>query len=204
MSPRLTLPLLGLTCLTWALAAPPAATAAGRDPDWPCVQILVPTLSPGQIWAGDPVEGKEGAWRDVPGLEPVLKQALDRSADEDRTEAAIGRFADTLGVQRNEVLTVLFAAVFDTLNRERGEAIAAIQRYARQQHALLDRIDEGLTRLRELPQTSPEAEALAADIAWQRRILDERRRYQSAMCDQPVRLEQRLGRIARAIAAHLD
>ncbi|CAO3429169.1 hypothetical protein [Azospirillum doebereinerae] len=201
MTRPLILPLLGLTCL---LAAPPAATAAGRDPDWPCAQILVPTLSPGQIWAGDPIEGKEGAWRDVPGLEPVLKQALDRSSDADRTEAAIDRFADSLGARRNETLTLLFAGAFDALNRERGETIAAIQRYARQQHALLDRIAEGLTRLRELPQNSPEAEALLADIAWQRRILDERRRYQSAMCDQPVQLEQRLGLLARAIAAHLD
>lgn len=192
------LPLLGL------MLASPMALAAGRDPDWPCVQILVPTLTPGQIWAGDPIEGKEGAWRDVPGLEPVLKQALDRSVDAAQTEAAIGRFAETLGPQRNERLTLLFAGAFDALNRERGEAIAAIRRYARQQHALLDRIAEGLTRMRELPQPSPEADALAAEIAWQRRILDERRRYQSALCDQPVQLEQRLGLLARTIAAQLD
>lgn len=187
------------------LLVPSAPAAAERNPDWPCVQIMVPTLSPGQIWTGDPIEGKEEtAWRDIPGIGPVLKQALDRSVPVEQAEAAIDRFAETLGPDRNAVLTALFAGLFDGLNRERGKAIDAVQRYAHQQHALLDRIGEGLTRLRGLPPQSPEATALNDDIAWQRRILDERRRSQSAMCDQPVQLEQRLGRLARAIAAHLD
>lgn len=186
----------------WLLSAPVAA--AEGNPDWPCVQVLVPTLSPGQIWTGDPIEGQEGAWRDIPGLEPVLKQALDRSVEIDRAEAAIDGFAETLGPDRNAVLTALFAGVFDALNRDRSKAIGAIQRYARQQQALLDRIAEGLKRLQGLPFQSPEAAALREDIAWQRRIVDERRRNQTALCDQPVQLEQRLGRLARAIAAHLD
>lgn len=184
---------------------PPAGVeAAERDPDWPCVQILVPTLSPGQIWSGDPIEGKEGAWHDIPGIEPVLKQATDRSVEVDQAEAAVERFAETLGPDRNAVLTALFAGVFDTLNRERSEAIAAVQRYARQQRALLDSIAEGLSSMQGLPPQSPEAAALKEDIAWRRRIFDERRRYQTAMCDQPVQLEQRLGRLARTIASHLD
>jgi hypothetical protein len=186
------------------LVPPVSAVAAERNPDWPCVQILVPTLSPGQIWTGDPIEGKEEAWRDIPDVGPVLIQALDRSVPVEQAEVAIDRFAETLGPSRNAVLTALFAGVFDGLNRERGKAIDAVQRYAHQQHALLDRIDEGVTRLRGLPPQSSEATALNNDIAWQRRILDERRRSQSAMCDQPVQLEQRLGRLARAIAAHLD
>ncbi len=180
------------------------AVAAERNPDWPCIQILVPTLSPGQIWSGDPIEGREEAWRDIPGIEPVLKQAADPTTDIDQAEAGIDRFAETLGPDRNAVLAALFAGVFDALNGRRGETIAAVQRYARQQRALLDGIANGLSRLQELPPDTPEAAALKEEIAWQRRILDERRRYQTTMCDQPVRLEQRLGRLARAIAAHLD
>lgn len=188
------------------LASPARSLAAERNPDWPCAQILVPTLSPGQIWSGDPIEGMEGTWRDIPGLGPIIARALDPAVEVDQAEEAIGRFADTLdpGTDRNKVLTALFAGVFDGIDRERQQAIDAVQRYARQQHVLLDRIAEGLTRIRELPPQSPEAEALNNEVAMQRRILDERRRYQSAMCDQPVRLEQRLGRLARAIAAHLE
>lgn len=190
------------------LASVPAG-AAGSDPDWPCVQILVPALSAGQIWSGDPIEGKEGDWRDVPGAEPVLKLILNRRLDPQQEQAAIDRFADQLGAKgaetdRNAALTALFAGAFDALNQERGQAIAAIRRYAHQQRDLLDSIDKALTRLQGLPADSPEAAALREDIAWRRRILDERRRHQSALCDQPVQLEQKAGRIARDIAARLE
>lgn len=185
-------------------ALPSPATAAEQASDWPCQQILVPTLSPAQIWTGDPIEGKEATWRDIPGLEPVLRQAADRSVAVETAEDAIDRYAASLGPDRNAVLTVLFAGVFDMLNRQRGEAISAIQRYTRQQRAMLDRIGAELTHMQSLPPQSPEAESLTREISWQRRVLDERRRYQSALCDQPVQMEQRVGRLARAIAAHLD
>ncbi len=197
---------IGVLLLGFILSAGPSTgvMAAERNPDWPCVQILVPTLSAGQIWSGDPIEEKEAVWRDSPGVDRLVKQVVDRSSDIDQAEAAIDRFAETLGPERNTVLTGLFAGVFDALNRQRGESIAAIQRYAHQQHALLDDIAADLSHLHDLPPQSPEAAAVLESISWQRRILDERRRYQTALCDQPVQLEQRLGRLARAIAAHLD
>jgi len=204
MAIRSTLLLAASLLLAPGVAPGEADAATARDPDWPCAQIQVPTLSPGQIWPGDPIEGKEEDWRDVPGIQPVLKQILDRSADAEREDAAIDRFAEGLGADRNAALTALFAGVFDTLNRQRGETIAAIHRYTHQQRTLLDSIDKALTELQKLPADAPAASALKDDIAWRRRILDERRRYQSALCDQPVQLEQKLGRLARSIAAHLD
>ncbi|MBK3773015.1 hypothetical protein GAY31_02235 [Azospirillum brasilense] len=185
------------------------AGAAGGDPDWPCVQILVPTLSSGQIWPGDPIEGREGDWRDIPGTESVLKQLLDRRLDPEQEQAAIDRFADQLeangaAADRNMALTALFAGAFDALNQERRQAISAIKRYAHQQRVLLDSIDAALTRLQALPADASEATALREEIAWRRRILDERRRNQTALCEQPVQFEQKAGRIARDIAARLD
>ncbi|HEX8374351.1 MAG TPA: hypothetical protein VF606_04145, partial [Geminicoccaceae bacterium] len=38
-----------------ALRAAPAS-AAGEDPDWPCVQRLVPELAAGQMWPGKPLD----------------------------------------------------------------------------------------------------------------------------------------------------
>lgn len=199
MDHRTPLPLLGLLVL---LSGPVAA--AERNPDWPCVQILVPTLEAGQIWAGDPIAGKEGAWRDLPAVAPLVRMALDRSVDVEKVEEEIERFAATLGADRNAVLTALFAGIFDGINRERGETIAAIQRYARQQRAMLDRVAGDLARLESLPPQSTEAGAVRERIDWTRRILDDRRRYQTAVCEQPVQLEQRLGRLARAIATHQE
>ncbi len=197
-----------LTLASFPAASVPAG-AAGSDPDWPCVQILVPSLSSGQIWPGDPIEGKEGDWRGIPGTEAVLKQILDRRLDPEQEQAAIDRFADQLeangaAADRNAALTALFAGAFDALNQERGQAISAIKRYAHQQRVLLDSIDAALTRLQALPADSPEATALREEIAWRRRILDERRRNQTALCEQPVQFEQKAGRIARDIAARLD
>ena len=193
------------------LGAVPAGAAGGGDPDWPCVQVLGPALSAGQIWPGEPIEGREGDWRDIPGVEPVLKQVLNRRLDPEQEQAVIDRFADQLeasgtktGADRNAALTALFAGAFDALNQERGQAIAAIRRYAHQQRDLLDSIDKALTRLNGLPADAPEAAVLREDIAWRRRILDERRRHQTALCDQPVQLERKAGRIARVIAARLD
>ena len=193
------------------LGSVPAGAAGGGDPDWPCVQILVPALSSGQIWPGEPIEGREGDWRDIPGVEPVLKQVLNRRLDPEQEQAVIDRFADQLeangtktGADRNAALTALFAGAFDALNQERGQAIAAIRRYAHQQRDLLDSIDKALTRLNGLPPDAAEAAVLREDIAWRRRILDERRRHQTALCDQPVQLERKAGRIARVIAARLD
>ncbi|WP_353861358.1 hypothetical protein [Azospirillum formosense] len=197
-----------LTLASFPAASVPAG-AAGSDPDWPCVQILVPSLSSGQIWPGDPIEGKEGDWRGIPGTEAVLKQLLDRRLDPEQEQATIDRFADQLeasgaAADRNAALTALFAGAFDALNQERGQVISAIKRYAHQQRVLLDSIDAALTRLQALPADSPEATALREEIAWRRRILDERRRNQTALCEQPVQFEQKAGRIARDIAARLD
>jgi hypothetical protein len=51
---------------------------------------------------------------------------------------------------------------------------------------------------------SPEAVRLADSLALRRRVLDDRRRMLSAICDQPVEAERRLGELARIITAHLD
>ena len=38
-----------------------ALAAAGEDPDWPCVQRLVPEIAPAAIWAGPPLDSVDGA-----------------------------------------------------------------------------------------------------------------------------------------------
>ena len=38
-----------------------ALAAAGEDPDWPCVQRLVPEIAPAVIWAGPPLDSVDGA-----------------------------------------------------------------------------------------------------------------------------------------------
>ena len=57
-----------LTALTGITQAQPRVET---PPDWPCVQVFVPTLSAATIWAGPPVDDYLKTWtenRDVAAL----------------------------------------------------------------------------------------------------------------------------------------
>lgn len=187
-----------------AISILPATAASAqqpaRDPDWPCIQPLVPDLSPGQIWAGPPIEPPP-PWREDP-LAVRATRDLDRS--DEPPDQRVERLAAEAGPRRDEVLTLTFAGVFETLDAERAAAIASIKRYARQQAALSQRISDILREMDALPAGDPRRDTLASDLAMSRRILDERRRSLTAVCEQPIGIEQRLGRIARAIAARME
>lgn len=183
------------------LASPVISAAQpAKDPDWPCVQVLVPGLSPGQVWAGPPIEPPP-PWREDP-LAAQAARDLARATlpPDDRLD----RLAAEAGPERDRVLTLTFAGVFEMLDAERNEAIASIKRYARQQRALSQRIAGILREMEALSTDDPRHDTLAADLAISRRILDDRRRSVTAVCEQPIRIEQHLGRVARAIAARMD
>jgi hypothetical protein len=191
---------LAAAAATLVLLAASASAQPAKDPDWPCVQVLVPNLSPGQIWAGPPIEPPP-PWREEP---LAVRAARDLTRGGAEPDDRLDRLAAEAGPRRDEVLTLTFAGVFETLDAERAEAIASIKRYARQQTALSQRIAEILRKMETLPAGAPERDALAADLAMNRRVFDERRRFLGAVCDQPIAVEQRLGRIARAIAARME
>ena len=73
---------------SWALLAavvllPAAAEAQPRreDPDWPCVQRLVPHLSAAALWPGLPADATE-AWSGEPPVADAVARAAPRSVDE--------------------------------------------------------------------------------------------------------------------------
>ncbi|HSK40069.1 MAG TPA: hypothetical protein VK943_09910 [Arenibaculum sp.] len=194
-------PAIAVAAALMALAAPAISMAQpAKDPDWPCIQVLVPNLSPGQIWAGPPIEPPP-PWRDDP---LAARAARDLARTTEPPDDRLDQLAAEAGQQRDRILTLTFAGVFETLDAERTDAIASIKRYARQQRALSQRIADILMEMEALPAGDPRRDTLAADLAISRRILDDRRRSISAVCDQPIRIEQRLGTIARAIAARMD
>ncbi len=45
-----------------------AAAAASEDPDWRCVQRLMPEISPATVWGGPPVDDAARAWRETPAI----------------------------------------------------------------------------------------------------------------------------------------
>jgi hypothetical protein len=181
---------------------------AGTPPDWLCVQVFVPSLSAATIWPGDPIDPYLKAWPDHPELAPLASRVVSRSVDDDTAIEEIDRFAQDLKDNRDETLPLLFAGVFDEANRARDKAVSGIRKFGRAQQDMLDRLREAVGQLDVVRAADPPDEErvrqLTEQLAWQRRIIDERHRSLAALCEQPGIVEGRVGRLARAIAGHLD
>ncbi len=191
--------LLGL-----ALAGPAAAQPhRGADPDWPCVQRLVPRLTAGALWQG-PLP--EGDWRGDPKLAELVERVGPRRVTEEEGVAAIQAFATALDpTERRRLLPLAFAGLLEQTNAQRDGLIDAIRRFTRRQRELADQARGAAAELRSLP---PDAPAERRAELEQRRhftakAFDDAERTVRFACEAPVRLEGRLGAYARALAEAL-
>jgi hypothetical protein len=197
--------------LRWALAALLLATSAGAvraadavDPDWPCVQRKVPELSVGQMWSGPmPEEG----WHPDAKTRALAASLVPRRVTPEELAAAASAYADDLPPDaRAEGLADLFAAALAQINKERGQVIAGIARYAHRQEALADQVtarEDELVRLQAVPDEQKDwdrIEELQDELAWDTRIFKERSQSLTYVCETPVLLEQRAFTIARTLA----
>jgi hypothetical protein len=194
---------LAFAVLCLALGVRPAA-AAGEDPDWPCVQRLVPEIAPAVVWAGPPLDSVDGG--SSPAIDQLATELAARRIPLAEAEAQVEAFATTLAAdQKDGQLTRLFARTLEIINRDRTSIIEGIKKYARGERALAETITEKNDRLRELPTDQVlERDALIAERDWDIRIYDDRRSALPYLCEQPVLLEQRAFALGRAIAAHLE
>lgn len=179
-----------------------------KNPDWPCQQILVPTLSPASVWDGPSVDGLGDEWQRDPAVATLVRRASDDSVDpaalEPEAEALARPEKQGASPERDHRIALAFAGTFQTLDRRRSAAIASIERYAQHQRALRERIAAALRDLDAASGDQARAKEIKDAIAWDRRILDDRRRAQGAVCEQPALIEQRLGQIARMLSALLS
>lgn len=201
-------PLLVLGVAQWH--GPALAGNGPQEADWPCEQVLVPEVSAAVVWAGPPVDDIGQSRRSIPRVADVVERITAPTSSPEAAEAAIGSFAASLDPSdRNAALTALFAGVLETLNGERGMMIEGIKRYSRDQarraEALGEKLDD-MVRLEQDPSDAARAEleALTKTLEIEQRVFDERERSIEFLCTRPVAVEQRLGFLAREIAAHLD
>ncbi len=199
---------LGLSTIVCMLGVagfgPGALAAAGEDPDWPCVQRLVPEIAPAVIWAGPPLDS--AAAEPSPTIDQLAGELAARRVPLEQAEQHVEAFADTLAPERKEAqLTQLFARTLEIINRDRTSIIKGIKKYARGERALAENIREKNERLSKLPTDQVlERETLIAERDWDIRIYDDRRGSLSYLCEQPVLLEQRAFALARTIVSHLE
>jgi hypothetical protein len=198
--------LLAVALTGWmalAMAAPPAT-----DPDWPCVQRLVPQLAAGTYWAGPPAPA--GAdWRKDKAVADVVGQAAPRSVSIADGVAALDAFAAGLPPDARAVpLAETFAGLVDETNRQRDEVIERIEQLIRRQRDVAGVVAQITESLQAIPPDATGEQAAHRDDIMQRRALvirsfqDVQRTIRYA-CDVPVQLEARLGAYARALQAKL-
>lgn len=198
--------------LALGFAAPPAASAASTEnPDWPCIQGKVPTISLGMVWAGPEIAPDDASWRQSPEIAGLAEELAQRRVPIDDAKARIETFAKTVGDKRNDKLVLLFTGLFQIVNRERSDIIDGIERYAQKQRALAARIKERtaeLSGLRRKDQLSESERARVAELneqlAWDSRVFDEREQSLTYVCESPVLLEQRLFALAREITNQMQ
>jgi len=183
---------------------------AAEDADWPCVQRKVPEISAGMVWAGPPIgDADRAAWREDPAIAELAQRLAARGVPAEADEAAVAEFAAAAGADKDRKLTLLFAGILDTINGERADILAGIERYAKRQRALAEKLEHQAAELDALPVDGTAAQQarraeLAEMQAWDTRIFDNRERSLSYVCEKPVQLEQRVFALARTIMAHLD
>jgi hypothetical protein len=185
------------------------SSAAGRsaDPDWPCVQRLVPRLSAGLFWTGPGIDNTT-QWQKEPNVVALVEKITPRKVTADQGKDAIGAFVQGAGEDKPRLLALAFAGLLEETNRQRSELIARIQDFARRQRDLADIASRAGEELSKIP---PDA---TGDDAERRKDLEQRRQYVSLAfqesqrtvryaCEAPVQLESRLGEYARALQAAL-
>ncbi len=191
--------LAGLAALAVGAAGPPPA-----DPDWPCVQRLVPTLTAGTIWAGSVAAA--GDWRADPQVAAVVAEAAPRGRPVSGAVARLDAYAATLpAAGRPAALGLVFTGLVDETNRQRAEVIERLRGIARRQRSLTEITDRVTAELRALPADAPAA--VREEVVQRRTFLireyEEIGRTIRYACEVPGALEARLGSFAQALQKDL-
>jgi hypothetical protein len=191
-----------------APASVPADVVGRADPDWPCIQRKVPELSMASLWQGPPAEEALTNWRDDAEVGAIVGRVAPRRVPIEEATAAITAFAEGLDAAAKEAkLTALFAGLFQTLDRERSDIMAGIERYARAQKQIAERIRQDQAALSDLRAANPDSPEVATrndELLASVRVFDDRRNSLTFVCEVPTLIEQRLFALSRAIQNELS
>jgi hypothetical protein len=203
--------------LIGTVAACLTATAAHaidpRHPDWPCAQIMVPSLSIAAFWTGAPIDDAGDAWQKDEAIQDLVQRLAARRTPIEEAEKAATDFVASAPSEKQQKAALLFAGLFATLNAERTQVMDGIERFAKRQQELRTQIQTEIAQMRQ-KQDANQTNGTSADdaaatklgeqIAWDTRVYDERRHTIGYVCEVPANIERRLGSLARAIQQALE
>jgi hypothetical protein len=186
------------------------AAEESENPDWPCEQALVPEVSAAVVWDGPDPTPFSDQWASDAEVAGLARRLSARGTDRAHSESLIEAFAEAQpSAERDRRLTLLFAAVLDILNADRGKLLSGILRYSRDQERRARVLDSDLTQMVELEEEgSEEARQRLAElrtrVELEQRVFDDREKSIPFLCTRPRAVEQRIGELARAIASRLE
>lgn len=179
----------------------PVFAAGLNDPDWPCIQRRVDTLSAVVMWPHPP-ENQITTKAVSPAATRLADLLALRRISLDQAESAVEAAAPDLA---KEDYSAIFSHVFERLNQRRSEIMTGITRYARNQGRMAQEIDALRTQIASMSKAeTPDfdrIDQLEEDLDWRVRVFDDRRRSLSYACETPVLLEKRLYALAQILAA---
>lgn len=194
-----------LVAAAWLGAQWPCSSHAAdpRYPDWPCVQAKVPEISVAAVWDGPPVEQAAGNWQNDPKIKDLVIRLSARRTPMDEAQKSIVEFLSGDATAKADKGKRLFAGLFETLNNQRTEIMNGLERLARREKELAERVKSDISALHALQDKSPPDQAgideLATRIEWNTRIFEDRRKSIRYACELPIVIEKRLFALSRTI-----
>lgn len=196
--------LAGVALAALASAAP-AQAQPKSDPDWPCVQRKTPEIDLAQVWNG-PDPASAGTWTDDQDAATLAQKLASRRTSPEEVDPLLDAFVKQAGQDANAGLLRVMAGVHEIINTERARLLHGIERYARGQRRLAERIrqeGDAVSKAKAAGAETAETKTLDEQLGWDARIFDERARSLTYVCETPVLLEQRVYEIGRRIAARM-
>jgi hypothetical protein len=179
-----------------------------RHPDWPCRQIKVSSLSVAAMWTGPTLDDVGSDWQHEPQIAELVTTLAARRTPLAAAQKIMAEFLSREGNDRQQRAKLLFAGLFDTLNRERSTVLEGIARFSRKEHGLAEKLRSEAADLRAL-QSSPNPdqkriEELLNQVTWDSRIYEDQRQTINYVCEVPQLIEQRLFALSRTIQELLE
>lgn len=199
-----------MTLIVGAVALMPD-TLAGAQPasDWPCVQRKVDEIALAAAWQGPEVDpAKLGELRKDPDVMKLVHLLAARRTTEEEARKAVSEFAVAAGGARKDKLSAVVVGLFDSINAERADVIAGIERFGHKLKTFAEQVratNAKLDAMRADAKADPsKLNEMLQEVEWELRVFDERQRSLRFVCEVPVLIEQRLFMLSRLIQAAMS
>ncbi|PPQ20719.1 hypothetical protein CV770_02845 [Bradyrhizobium sp. AC87j1] len=199
---------LAMAVVALALSGTAARAADPRYPDWPCTQAKVPEISLAAVWAGPALDDVQNKWKDDAKVSALVAKLSARKTPLDEAEKSVKEFLAASATDKTAKAKLLFAGLFDTLNAQRSQVMAGLERVSRKQRESADKIREETIALHALqgatPRDEAKVEALGNELIWKTRIFEDRHKVVRFVCEVPTTIDQRLFALGRVIQQEME